>query len=170
LTGATFVAFGGTAFFTAAFFTAAFFTAAFFTAAVFGALLVATADFAFAAAFAKRQRFFVAAMILLSPSGLILRFAFGASGAAGDDGFDSPRISAHRRRCASFIRLRVAALNVLRVPVELSKVAPERAVTAPSCACAVLPSTSRSAISARSIADCRRSRFSMMLLKPSAIV
>src|ERR1039458_9441673 len=80
---AFFAAFVG-ATFTAAFLTAVFFVTAFFVGA-------------FAAAFCKRQRFFVAAMILFIPSSLIRRFAFGAL--AGADGSDSPLILAHRFLC-----------------------------------------------------------------------
>src|ERR1039458_8955759 len=68
---------------------------------------------AFAAAFCKRHRFFVAATILAMPSLLKRRFAF--AGLAGADGSDSPRILAHRRCWASFMRFRAAALIFRRL-------------------------------------------------------
>src|ERR1039458_6699875 len=92
---AFFAAFVG-ATFTAAFLTAVFFVTAFFVGA-------------FAAAFCKRQRFFVAAMILFIPSSLIRRFGLGASGVAGAGGSDSPLILAHRFLCAIAILRRAAA-------------------------------------------------------------
>ena len=50
------------------------------------------------------------------PAAESFRLAFGASGLACAGGSDSPRILAHRRRWASFIRRRVAAENFLRLP------------------------------------------------------
>jgi hypothetical protein len=104
----------GAIFFTAAFLTAAFFTAAFFVTAFFAG--------AFAAAFCKRHRFFVAAMILAIPSLLIRRFGLGAFGTAGADGSDSPLILAHLAFCAIAIFRLEAALNFLRFLVGASGV------------------------------------------------
>jgi hypothetical protein len=56
------------------------------------------------------QRFFVAAMILFIPSGLILRFGLAASAWAGAGGSASPRIFAHLVFCANAIFRRTAAL------------------------------------------------------------
>src|SRR5664279_5048061 len=78
---------------------------------------------AFAAAFCKRQRFFVAAMILAIPSLLIRRFGPVAFGIVGTGGADSPRIFAHRRCWASFMRCRAAAENFFRLRVGASGVA-----------------------------------------------
>src|ERR1017187_6654452 len=94
----------GAIFFTAAFLTAAFFTAAFFVTAVFAG--------AFAAAFCKRHRFFVAATILAMLSLLIRRFGFVALAGAG--GSDLPLILAHLAFCAIAIFRLEAALNLLR--------------------------------------------------------
>lgn len=93
----------------AVFFAAAFLTTAFLRA---GAAFFAGA---FAAAFCKRQRFFVAAMILFIPSSLIRRFGFVGSGVV--DGSDSPRIFAHRRFCDWAIFRLTAAENFLRLRV-----------------------------------------------------
>ena len=75
-----------------------------------------------AAAGCRRQRFFVAAMILFMPSGLILRFGFGGSGVEGDGGSLSPLILAHRAFCARAIFFLAAALNFLRLPARGSEV------------------------------------------------
>jgi len=86
-----------------------FFTAAFLTRAP----VFAGADFT--AALCKRQRFFVAAMILFMPSALIRRLGFGGSGIAGAGGSILPVILAHRAFCARAIFLRDAAVNFLRL-------------------------------------------------------
>jgi hypothetical protein len=103
-----------------ALFAAVFFTAAFFVAlagakflAALGAVLSAMTPLAFAAAFCRRHRAFVAAIILFIPSGLICRFGFGAS-AAGSVGSDAPFSFAQRAFCAAAIRLRDAAKNFFR--------------------------------------------------------
>jgi hypothetical protein len=95
------------------------------TAATF--LLSGVAYFTRAAAFCNRQRFFVAAMILFNPSGLILRFFFGVFMAGADD-TDSLLALAHLALCAMAILLRPATLilrrfragsGVAAVPLEL---------------------------------------------------
>jgi hypothetical protein len=60
-------------------------------------------------------------MILFMPSALIRRLGFAGSGIEG--GSDSPRILAHRSRCASFIRFRTAALRFLPLRAGTSGVA-----------------------------------------------
>src|ERR1022692_790247 len=81
-------------------------------AVVTGAASLPVLDYAFfAAAFANRHRFFVAAMILFIPSGLIRRLGFVGLGVAGAG--DVPLIAAHRFFCASAMRRRVAALRFL---------------------------------------------------------
>jgi hypothetical protein len=52
------------------------------------------------------------------PAALILRLAFATTGAAGSGCWAVPLIEAQRRRWASFICLRAAAENFLRLPVE----------------------------------------------------
>src|ERR1039457_3797912 len=52
-------------------------------------------------------------MLLFIPSSLIRRLGFDGSGVV--DGPDPPRIFAHRRCWASFIRLRAATENCLRL-------------------------------------------------------
>ena len=54
----------------------------------------------------------MAAIILLSPSGLIMRF--GLLAFAGAAGLDRPRAFAHLSRCASRIRLSAAGENFRR--------------------------------------------------------
>jgi hypothetical protein len=81
-------------------------------AVVTGAASLPDLDYAFfAAAFANRHRFFVAAMILFIPSGLIRRFAFGAFFMTGAG--DVPLIAAHRFFCARAMQRRVAAERFL---------------------------------------------------------
>jgi hypothetical protein len=120
-----------------------------------------------AAAFCKRQRFFVAAMILFMPSALIRRLGFEGSGAGSDGASISPLILAHRASCASAIFLRDAALNFLRLSVGASAVAGD--LTSAALAGVAIPSICRSAVSARSMAVFCRSSWSMMPLKPPAI-
>jgi hypothetical protein len=86
--------------------------AAFFATTFFGAAFFAV-DGSALAAFANRQRFFVAAMIRFIPSSLIRGLGFGASTAAGTDGSDSPLIAAHRFFWPAAIRRRAAA-EILR--------------------------------------------------------
>lgn len=94
---------------------APFLTAAFFRA---GAGFVAAA---FAAAFCKRHRSFVAAIILAIPSLLMWRLGFvAACGAGGSAGFLD---AAYLLRCASAIAFRPAALIFRRLPVGASGVA-----------------------------------------------
>src|ERR1039458_4314182 len=73
-----------------AFLTAAFFAAAFSCCAL--------------AALTAPPLFVLPARILAKPSLLIRRLGFGASALAGGGGSDSPRILAHRRCWASFMR------------------------------------------------------------------
>jgi len=54
-------------------------------------------------------------MIRFIPSALILRFGFGASGAAGAAGADCRFDSAHLFRCASAMDRRPAALSFRRL-------------------------------------------------------
>jgi hypothetical protein len=68
-------------------FTAVFLWAAFFRA---GASFFPAADFALAAAFCKRHRFFVAAMIAFLPAALSFRLGFEGSRLAFDVGSDAP--------------------------------------------------------------------------------
>jgi hypothetical protein len=77
-------------------------------------------DYAFFAAFANRHRFLVAAMIRFIPSGLILRFAFGAFFATGAG--DVPLIAAHLAFCARAIFRLEAAENFFRFLVGASGV------------------------------------------------
>jgi hypothetical protein len=77
----------------------------------------------FAAAFCKRHRFFVAAMIFAIPSLLIRRFGFDGCGVAGAAGSDSPRIFAHLAFCAIAILRLEAALNFFRFRPGASDVA-----------------------------------------------
>lgn len=102
--------------FTAAFLTGVFFFAAFAGAAFFTAAFLRAIFFGTAAARFKAHRFFTAATIAFLPAAESFRLAFGASGLACADGSASPRIFAHRRRWASFIRRRVSAENFLRLP------------------------------------------------------
>jgi hypothetical protein len=111
------------AFLTGPLFFAGFAGNAFVTALLAAAFVLVGADFfavaacAFAA-FANRQRFFVAATIRFMPSSLIRRLDFGGSDVAAETGGpDSPRIFAHRRCWASFIRFRAAEENLLRLRV-----------------------------------------------------
>jgi hypothetical protein len=96
----------------AVFLTAAFFGngVAFFTSSAFAALAaLALVRFAISFAFAAAES---------------LRFGFVGSGATTGAGCsDSPRILAHRRCWASFIRFLAAAENCLRLPVDASGVA-----------------------------------------------
>jgi hypothetical protein len=103
-----FAAFVGVAFVPAAFFRAAFLEV--FSCCALAALTLA-------------HRSFVAAMILAIPALLIRRLGFGASGVASAGGSDSPRIFAHLRCWASFMRHRAAAENFLRFLVGASGVA-----------------------------------------------
>ena len=61
------------------------------------------------------HRFLSASWMAFLPAAESLRLAFGGSGLACDGGADSPRILAHRRCWASFIRRRVAAENLRRL-------------------------------------------------------
>jgi hypothetical protein len=99
--------------FAGAVFNAAFLTPAFLAATGFGLAV---------AAFFAAHRFFKAATIAALPALLSLRLGFGASGVAGAGGADSPRIFAHRRCWASFIRFRAAAENFFRLRVGASGV------------------------------------------------
>jgi hypothetical protein len=164
--------FTGAAFLTAAafltnalFFTAFAGAAPFFRAAFFASTLSIAA---LASARFSAHRFFVAAIILFKPSGLIFLFAVGASGAGAADFSLSPLILAHRSFCASLIRSRTAALRFLRLPVGTSGVADVS--DSAGLAVGASPSTSRNALSASSIADLRRSSRVMMLAKLSVIV
>src|ERR1035437_4272434 len=128
LTGAFVGVFVGVDFFGAVFLTGAAFFAAFagavFTAAFLTPAFLAATGFGFAvAAFFAAHRFFKAATIAALPALLSLRLGFAASGVAGVGGADSPRIFAHRRCWASFIRFRAAAENFLRLPVSASGMA-----------------------------------------------
>ena len=100
-------------------------------AAVFLAV-VFLAGFGVAVTFLAAHRFFKAATIAALPALLSLRFGFDGSGATGAGGADSPRILAHRRCWASFIRRRAAAENFLRLPVGASDVAAAVGLLPPS--------------------------------------
>jgi hypothetical protein len=107
--------------FFAAFFSGAF-TAGLVTAAFLQTVFLAGCAFAASARFSA-HRFLVAAMIAALPAALSFRFGLAGSSVAGAGGWDSPRILAHRRCWASFIRLRAAAENFLRLRVGASGMA-----------------------------------------------
>jgi hypothetical protein len=99
----------------------AVFTGASFAAARFAVAFFAATGAVFAA-WNAAQRFLVASEIAFRPAALILRFGFAASDVSGAVASDSPRILAHRRCCASFIRRRAAAENFRRLSVCVSGV------------------------------------------------
>ena len=106
----------------AAFFAA--FTGAFFTAVFLEAVFFLAAGFGFAVAvFFAAHRFFNAATIAALPALLSFRLGFEGVVVADGAGLDSPRIFAHRRCWASFIRRRAAAENFLRLRIGASGVA-----------------------------------------------
>ena len=150
----------GPAFF--AFFADGAFTATFFPAAFLEATFFAGADFA--AALCKRQRFFVAAMILFMPSALIRRLGLGGFAVVADGSSISPLILAHRAFWAKAIFLREAALNLLRLRTGASGVE-----AGSICASVAGAPTSRSAASARSMAVFCRVSCVMILASPSVI-
>jgi hypothetical protein len=79
------------------------------------AAFLATAGAAFpASARTRSQRALIAPTIAALPALLSFRFGFDASDLTSAGGSDSPRILAHRRCWASFIRRRAAAENFLR--------------------------------------------------------
>ena len=68
----------------------------------------------FRAALCKRQRFFVAAIILFMPSALIRRLGLGGFDLGADRDSLTPLILAHRACCAKAIFFRAATLNLRR--------------------------------------------------------
>jgi hypothetical protein len=91
-----------------------------------------------------------------SPFALIFRLAV-LSASPSSAGTDSPRIAAYRRRCASAMFRRLAALNLGRGRV------PATMVSGDVAAAGVLIPISRSADSARSMASFCSSSCAMML-------
>jgi hypothetical protein len=156
--------------------TAAFLTGALFFTVLAGnavpadflsAVFLGLACFSAAASAARfnPHRFLVAAMILFMPSSLIRRFGVGGSGVAGAGGTDSPRVFAQRSCCASFIRLRTAALRFMPLRGEDPGVDAELG----DVGRASIPSSPRKATKARSMAVFCRSSWLMMLVNPSVI-
>ena len=94
----------------------------FLAAVLFFATVLFLAAWAFSA-LTLAHLAFVAAIMRAIPAFEMRRLGF-AGGAAAWVGSDSPRILAHRRCWASFMRLRVAAENFLRLRGAASDVVP----------------------------------------------